>query len=256
MNILIIAAGNNQTFSEAGYIYPKNLVEIDGKPLLQRVFENVSSSLASMTSVKNRHFTFLLRSEECKQSHTASAIKLLSPTATIKEAQGMTAGAACTALLAIDEIDNDEPLIITNGDIIFNTDLGGIVDGFVKQELDGGIVVFDSIHPRWSYVSCDETGLVTQTAEKRPISNLATAGFYYFAKGKDFVASAASMIEKGAHVNGVYYICPTYNEMVLKNKKIGMSKIDKRDYITLSTPKDVEEYDIFLKQANRGKHAS
>ena len=53
--------------------------------------------------------------------------------------------------------------------------------------MDGGVIVFDSVHPRWSFVRVDKAGFVIETAEKRPISRLATAGFYYFRRGADFV---------------------------------------------------------------------
>ena len=36
-------AGSSDAFQEAGYPYPKNLVEIDGLPLVQRVIEALSS---------------------------------------------------------------------------------------------------------------------------------------------------------------------------------------------------------------------
>ena len=91
-------------------------------------------------------------------------------------------------------------------------------------------------------VKCDEQGFVIETAEKRPISKLATAGFYYFARGADFVAGATSMIKKDAQVNGLFYICPVYNEMILQQKKIGVHQVPKEAYRTLSTPTDVNSY--------------
>lgn len=253
MNILILAAGGNEAFKNAGYVYPKNLIEIDSIPLLQRVTENLTQHLSSLSSTHKPNFIFLVRKEESRHYYTTSIIRLLCASARVIEATHPTAGAACTALLAIDQINNDEPLIITNGDILLNAPLGTIVQQFLAAKLDGGALVFDSIHPRWSYVKCDEQGYVIETSEKRPISNLATVGFYFFARGKDFVTAAMSMISKDAHVGGQFYVCPCYNEMILQGAKIGISKISRQAYISLATPHDVQEYDASLKNSLAGK---
>jgi len=62
--------------------------------------------------------------------------------------------------------------------------LGEAIAAFRRQELDAGTIVFDSVHPRWSFVKTNEKGLVIEAAEKRPPSRNATAGFYHFNKVK------------------------------------------------------------------------
>ena len=42
---------------------------------------------------------------------------------------------------------------------------------------------------------------VTIVAEKKPISNIATVGIYYFKKGKYFVEAAEQMIGKNIRTN-------------------------------------------------------
>ncbi len=79
-------------------------------------------------------------------------------------------------------------------------------------------MTFEASHPKWSYARVDETGKVLETVEKKVISNHATVGLYYFKKGKEFVEAAQSMIHKNIRYNNEFYICPTYNELLLKNK--------------------------------------
>ena len=43
MNVLVLMAGSGDAFRDAGYLYPKNLVEIDGLPLVQRVVDSVGA---------------------------------------------------------------------------------------------------------------------------------------------------------------------------------------------------------------------
>jgi dTDP-glucose pyrophosphorylase len=155
MNILLLMSGSSEVFQEAGYSYPKNLIEIDGLPLVQQVMESLSS-LRQFDS----QFICLIRQEENRQHHTGSVIRLLAPDTIIHEVRGTTAGAACTALLAIEHINNDKPLVIINGDQIIETNLAATLSDFQYRHLDGGIVVFEAVHPRWSYVRCNSEGLV------------------------------------------------------------------------------------------------
>jgi dTDP-glucose pyrophosphorylase len=238
MNVLVLMAGDNKGLEEAGYIYPKNLIEIDGLPLIQRVIQQLGALREN-----GAKFTFFIRSDEDKKFHTGSVIRLLDPEAVCIKVPESTAGALCTALLAQGHIDNDEPLVIVNGDQIIDVDYKHVLTQFKNQQLGGGIIVFESVHPRWSYVKTDENKLVIEAAEKRPISKLATAGFYYFEKGKSFVQAAHDMLRKDARVDGLFYICPVYNELILRQRKIGVFEITRDAYHSLKTPSGIQEYE-------------
>lgn len=121
----------------------------------------------------------------------------------------------------------------------------GIVDGvdsFRNRGLEGGVICFNSVHPRWSYVAVDEKGLVCETSEKRPISSMATAGCYYFKHGEDFVNAAFNTIRKDVNYKGNYYVCSTYNELILNQKQVGVHMIDKKSYVSFATPQLYENY--------------
>jgi len=241
MNIISLMAGSSDAFKDAGYLYPKNLIEVEGMPLVQRVINNLYGLR------DQQQLICMVQREENRKNYTGSVIKLLVPNAKVLEVSAPTAGAACTAMLAIEEINNDEPLVIANGDQIVDVNLHSIISEFQHRELDGGIIVFEAVHPRWSYVRCNADGFVIETAEKRPISNLATAGVYYFAKGRYFVEAAMEMIKKGANVGGLFYICPSYNEMLLKQRKIGVHKISRGAYFSMATPQGVNDYEQHLR---------
>ena len=251
MNVLVLMAGRDDAFRDAGYLYPKNLAEIAGIPLLERVIENLSLLRKLEEDVK---FYFVVREDENRRHHTGEIIQLLVPDATVVEVQEPTAGAACTALLAINHISGEDSLLICNGDQIVETDLVKMIRQFKESRWDGGIAVFEAVHPRWSYVRVGADGLVRETAEKRPISKNATAGLYWFARGSDFVKAAMDTIRKDAHVEGIFYICPVYNEMILKQKRIGIEKISRSAYWSLATPRSLAEYESAL-QNNGDSHA-
>ena len=109
-----------------------------------------------------------------------------------------------------------------------------------EQDLDGGILSFKSTHPKWSYAKIDENNYVTEVAEKKPISDCATVGIYYWKKGSDYVKYAEQMIDKNTRTNNEFYVCPVFNEAVQDCKRISTFNIDKM--WGLGTPEDLHYY--------------
>ena len=109
-----------------------------------------------------------------------------------------------------------------------------------NNNVDVGIVTFIATHPKWSFVKVNDEGEVTLIAEKKPISNIATVGIYYFKKGKYFVESAEQMIKKNIRTNDEFYIAPSYNEMIETNKKILHYPI--AEMRGLGTPEDLSRF--------------
>lgn len=239
MTILIPVVGQGNTKSDT--IYMRGLHEVRRKTILQYVYE-------SLSQIENSRFVIVLKREDVVNYHIDDMIRLLIPEVEIVIADGQTAGSACSCLLAVDMISGSEPLIIAGCDQLFLENPRKIISDFMKHDYDGGVVIFDDIHPRWSFVRTNQEGLVIEAAEKRPISRNACSGFYYFKNGIDFVQSAESMILKGASINGSYYVAPVFNEMVLLQKKIGSYKIDKGSYFNFKQDKGIEEYERYLQE--------
>jgi len=105
---------------------------------------------------------------------------------------------------------------------------------------DGGIVTFKATHPKWSYVKVDDNGFVTEVAEKNPISNNATVGYYYWKRGSDFVKYANQMIEKDVRVNSEFYVCPVFNEAIADGKNVRIKEVERM--WGLGTPEDLRYY--------------
>ena len=244
MKLLVPMAGPSDSFDEAGYAFPKNLVEIDGLPLAEHVLERLRPLID-----RGAGLVCVVRAEESARFHTSAAIQLLFSGATIVEIPALSSGAACSALLAIDHIERDEPLLISNGDHVVDADLAAICDDFAARGLDAGVVVFDAVHPRWSYVRTGADALVVEAAEKRPISRHATAGSYWFRRGGDFLDAVMSMILKDASVDGRFFICPALNQMILRQARVGVHEIPREHYFSLATPQGVAAYEEHLAAA-------
>ena len=234
MNILILMAGAAKDFEEKGHSYPKYLLEIQNKPIIQRIIESLEKV--------GENITCIIRKDDQEKYYLGDTLKILCPKCKIIEVANDTKGAVCTALFAIDNIDNEEELLILNGDQFIKADIAPAIEDFRSKKLDGGIIAMKALHPKFSSILLDENELVIQTSEKRPISDLASTGCCYYKNGSDFVKSAFSVIEKDVNTNGVYFISSTYNEMILEQKRIGVYEIPKKDYISFSNYQMYETY--------------
>jgi len=231
MNVLIPMAGAGKRFSDAGYMFPKPLIEVYNKPMIQLVLESLNLKA---------NFIFIIQKEHQIKYNIKSVLKILKPDCKIIELDHITEGAACTTLLAKKYINNDEPLIIANSDQYIDWNSSKALYDFNSKKLDGAILTFEAIHPKWSYAKCDENGYVTEVAEKKVISKNATVGVYYWKKGSDYVNSAEQMIKKNVRVNNEFYVCPVYNEFLLKNKKVKIHNVERM--YGLGTPEDLDNF--------------
>ena len=102
------------------------------------------------------------------------------------------------------------------------------------------MLTFTATHPKWSFAKLDEDGFVCEVAEKKPISNIATVGIYYWRKGSDYVKYTEQMIEKDIRTHNEFYVCPVFNEAIGDSKKIKVFSIDKM--WGLGTPEDLERF--------------
>jgi len=211
LNVLIPMAGMGSRFQEAGYTFPKPLIEVNGKPMIQIVINNINV---------NANFIYIVQKKHREKYNLDIFLNLLTPRCSIVEVDGITEGAACTTLLAKSYINNDCPLFIANSDQFVEWDSNDFFYKMNESNADGGIAVFNATHPKWSFAKLNEQNLVVEVAEKKPISNIATVGFYYWKKGSDYVRYAERMIEKNIRTNNEFYICPVFNEALIDNKKI------------------------------------
>ena len=231
MNVLIPMAGAGSRFAAAGYTFPKPLIDVEGKPMIQVVVDNLNI---------DANFIYVVQKEHRAKFNLDTLLNLITPNCKIVEVDGMTEGAACTTLLAKEFINNDEPLLMANSDQFVEWDSNEFMYKMIEQKVDGGILSFTATHPKWSFAKVDEYGYVTEVAEKNPISDIATVGVYYWAKGSDYVKYAEQMIEKNIRTNNEFYTCPTFNEAIGDGKKIKTFNIEKM--WGLGTPEDLKYY--------------
>jgi HAD superfamily hydrolase (TIGR01509 family) len=231
LNVVIPMAGAGSRFEKAGYTFPKPLIDVMGKPMIQLVVENLNI---------DANYVYIVQKSHREKYNLDTLLNLITPNCNIIEVDGVTEGAACTVLLAKEYINTDSPLLLANSDQWLDWDSNEFMYKMNESNCDGGIVTFTAIHPKWSFAKVDDRGYVTQVAEKNPISNIATVGVYHWKRGADFVKYAEQMIEKDIRVNGEFYVAPVFNEAIGDAKLIKIHHIEKM--MGLGTPEDLQTF--------------
>ncbi len=233
VNVLIPMAGAGSRFFKAGYELPKPLIDVNGKPMIQHVIDNLNV---------DAKFIFVVQEEHYKKYNLGSYLKLMAPGCEIVQTNGVTEGAACTTLLAKNFINNDRHLLIANSDQFVEWNSCDFFYSMLSDDADGGILTFNANDPKWSYVRLGADGYACEVAEKKVISNEATVGIYYWKSGAEYIRFAEQMIANDVRVNNEFYVCPVYNEMFKEEKRVKIFRAEQM--WGLGTPEDL---DLFLK---------
>lgn len=245
MQILIPIANNSEFFPKSEFYFPKPLIEVDGKSMIELVIQNL------IKYFPNEKFIFSLDQKAIDSFSIDKTIYLATKkSALIVPKTGETQGALCSCLLCIDHINPDEPLIICNSDQIIDSDLKEIINEFNLINCDAGIITFNSLHPRFSYIkSCD--GKVLNAAEKKVISDKAIAGFIYYKQASLFLKSAQNVIIKNDSFNGKFFISSTINELILSGHNIRHRSITSGSYHSFYSPAKIDEYEKYRLKNNQ-----
>ena len=245
MNIMFLmgGAGSNSNNKEN---YPLYLTEINNKTILEQQIEHIRK-------IQSQQLLFCAKYAEIRQFHTDAVIQQIEPTAKIIPIHAQTRGSICTALLAVEHIDNYQELLLLAIDDFVEDDGGEIIDKFRKASADAGVVSFTSVHPRYSFTKLNKSGAPIEFAEKHPISKDALVSFYYFKHGNEFVECAKGVIRKNNAVNGNFYISQTLNELLLKQKKIAIHKISNDRFHSLKNEAQLAAYIYEYKEKKSSK---
>jgi NDP-sugar pyrophosphorylase family protein len=229
VNVLIPMAGLGSRFADSGYRDPKPMIDVNGKPMIAAVIDSLDI---------DAQYIFIVQQEHINKYSVDILLSDLVPGCRIVSIDGITEGAASTTLHARHIIDNDTPLVIANSDQIVEWD-SVVFKTLTKRNNVIATFVDESMNPKWSFSKL-HNAVITEVAEKDPISQIANVGIYGWSKGSDYVKYAQQMIEKNIRTNNEFYIAPVYNEAIADGKIVMPYFVDAMHGV--GTPEDLEEY--------------
>jgi len=229
MNILIPSAGKGTRFKTT-HSLPKALIQVDGMPMV----------VASAKSIKlSGQYIFIINDNQYTANLSRNIFSVF-PNAKIAAINFETEGAAETALIAEELINNDEELIIANCDQLMKWNPELVLKQLRKY--DAGLVVIESEDPKHSYVDI-VNNLAVKVVEKQVISNFALTGIHYWKKGKYFVESVRKMFIDDKRTNNEFYIGPCYNYFIEAGNKVTVYKLNNNEIDFIGTPEDLAVYE-------------
>lgn len=242
MNIVIPMAGLGSRFLQEGFNIPKPLIEVNKKTLIEHTIESLGL---------DGRFIFIIRKYDNEEHYVILQKKLkeLVPNCVIITVNSITSGSVETCLKALEYINNDEELVITNCDQRLEWNSESFKEFIKNSLLDGCVVTHESNNPKHSYAKIDINDNVITIKEKDVISNNALIGLHYWKRGKDFITSATELLKDFSSQNRKEcYISETYNYLIKDKKSVKIYNISANEYICLGTPYDVSIYNSKIKE--------
>lgn len=192
----------------------KAALEIEGRPLLRRALEQRPWWVAGQVGPAD--MIFVVRDTPASQTFAHGMLRDWYPGAGVVSIGRYTRGAALSALAGIALMERtDEPICVDLADIEYASTLDPLTR-FADTRAGGIVLTFSSDNPAYSYLATDATGRVTGAAEKRVISNTASAGTYLF---RDIACYLRALAHSLTHADAVmhrdlFFVCPLVNGLV------------------------------------------
>ena len=226
-------AGQGSRFDEIGYDLPKPMIPVNGIPMFVHAERCIELDFDERI--------FIVR----KEHDINSRVLEWYPDATVIELDYLTEGTACTLLTAREHYEDGSSIFVANCDQHIEWDSYHAQEIMDTPGVDGLIPNFHCPggSKKWSYAMVDDRQNIKRVAEKDPISEWATVGYYYWEDGRQFIQSVDMMMSANDRVNNEFYTCPVYN-YTLKIPGIGNVKHIEVDVMQgIGTPEDVKEYE-------------
>jgi len=231
MNIVIPIGGIGQRFRDEGYLYPKPLINVLGKPMIYKVIENLNTT--------KEDTIYITYNNQLKDYNFEDLINFWFPNKNIKfvTLDHLTRGASETILNCLNEIPNkelDKEFLILDCDTFYKED---IVTTYKKSSNKNLIFYFkDSTpDPIFSYIKLNGKKVVS-IKEKEKISDNANSGAYGFSSGnllKKYITQILSLDEE-------LYLSHVYNKMLSDKQSIDGCRV--KDFHCVGTPLQLQVY--------------
>jgi NDP-sugar pyrophosphorylase family protein len=239
LHVILPMAGRGSRFADAGFTTPKPLIDVDG----QAMFMKALSSLDAIEATK--HYTIIIREAHDHTYGLQTQLKAILPEGHIVVTDEQPTGALSDAYRAKPYLQPKEGIIILDCDLWFSSKpYYHMVESSLRDEnpIAGGLLTFEADNPRYSYAKTDEHGMVTETAEKKVISNHAITGAYYVASTETFIKAADAVLQqKRSAEMPEYYVSHIYNSILAQGGSVQAAPVEA--FASFGTPEELAEYE-------------
>ncbi|QKM65633.1 hypothetical protein DCO17_01610 [Polynucleobacter tropicus] len=251
MQIVIPMSGFGERFRRAGYVVPKPLIEVDGKPIIGHVINMFPGET---------DFIFI-----CNEDHLANPdyqmekiLHELCPTGRVVGIPAHKLGPIHAVRQVEHLLDPNQPVVVNYCDFTCYWDWDHFKKFVVDTACAGAIPAYKGFHPHtlgttnYAYIkeiaksqSGHDGAWALDIQEKQPYTNnrmeeFASSGTYYFASAKIMSDAFKQTMDQNINVGGEYYVSLAYKPMFAKGNKVAIYPL--QHFMQWGTPDDLHEY--------------
>ncbi|MBO8240543.1 NTP transferase domain-containing protein [Prochlorococcus marinus XMU1412] len=241
--LVIPMSGIGLRFINEGYKVPKPLIEVNGKPIINHVF-NIFKNIESVVFICNEDHL------ADKKLNMMMTLKEIHPNSNVVSIKPHKKGPVFAVLQALDFINPKMPTIVNYCDFFCLFNEKSFIEMIKKENPDGCIFTYTGFHPHmisstnYAYVSKLKNS-VKDIQEKKPFTNEpmneeASSGSYYFKSGLIMKNYFKKTLASNLEIKGEYYVSMVYKIMLNEGKKVNTFLID--HFMQWGTPSDLKEY--------------
>jgi len=240
---VIPMSGSGSRFADVGYLLPKPLIPVSGRPMILAVIDSLPPA---------EKWIFIVRREHVEKYAVDVIILSRLPNAVIV-IEDNPVGQATSCALALPHLEKDEDVFIAACDNAFvynkekyealrkNPAIDAIVWTFTKDEL------LTDNPKAWGWIKLEgDNQTIADMSVKAPVSDNpfddhAVVATFYFRRAADFQAAFDLMVKENYRINNEFYV----DSMPIFLKKLGKKSVifDVDLYVGWGKPGDLYKYE-------------
>lgn len=250
---IIPMSGKGTRFSDVGYLLPKPLIPVSGKPMILKVIESMP---------KADRWIFIVRQDHVDEYSIDILIKSAVQNAeVIIDANPI--GQASTCMLAMEHVSPEDSVFIAACDNAFVYNKEKYASLVADPTIDAVVWTFtddpllEASPKSWGWIKLENDGVTIDTMSvKVPVSETprfdhAVVATFFFRRAQDFIDSFAIMKKEEYKINNEYYV----DSMPIFLKKLGKKSVifDVDLYVGWGKPADLYLYEYYEYLSKIGK---
>lgn len=225
MNVIMLAAGKSNILINK---YPSILTEIGSKPFIYY-------QLDFLKKFDKLNIFIVINKKIEEQFYLSQIVKQIEPKATILTVNNFTKGALFSSLLCVDKINYEEDLLVLNCNEYLDIDSVSYIKDWNNRSADMGLITFQSVHPRYSYVKRDDFKEIMEIEFNRAPTKEACTGLIWIKNTMTFVDTCSKLILKSTNFEKEFYFNELVNQFILNGLKVIGDEIDPNKYFPLKS---------------------
>lgn len=232
LHLVMPMGGAGSRFFKDGFVMPKPLIEIEGKPFLYWATRSIEKY------VELADITFVVLKQHIAEFHIDEVILRYFQDAKIEvvDFEEVKSGPVKTCLAGLKHICDDQPVLFNDCDHMFSCSRFAEDANKGSWHYDGALLTFESNQPQYSYIQYENKKIVG-TVEKKVVSNHAICGAYVVRNAQLFRETAGIYLKNCNYKE--FFVSGIYNVMCQKNLTVHNYTVD--FHVPFGTPMEYEQ---------------